>query len=83
MATPYDRRWRAISERTRAAQGYCTWCGCAQGELYLDHEGRERRVRLTVDHIRPLSAGGGSDRSNLRVLCDACHGGLTASARWS
>ena len=27
----------------------------------------------SVDHIQPLSKGGGNDRSNLRVICNRCN----------
>jgi len=31
------------------------------------------RKKLTIDHIIPLSEGGGHELENLRVLCWACH----------
>jgi hypothetical protein len=34
-----------------------------------------RGVRLEVDHIRPVCAGGSDDPSNLRALCEECNRG--------
>jgi 5-methylcytosine-specific restriction endonuclease McrA len=33
------------------------------------------KVRLHIDHIKPLSQGGTNDKSNLRVVCSACNQG--------
>jgi 5-methylcytosine-specific restriction endonuclease McrA len=33
------------------------------------------KVRLHIDHIKPISQGGTNDKSNLRVVCSACHQG--------
>lgn len=42
-------------------------------------------VYLSVDHIKPRSAGGTSDRSNLRVLCTRCNTGkgVKPEGRWT
>jgi hypothetical protein len=42
----------------------------------MDGSGKIRGVRLTVDHIDGRTSN--NDRGNLRVLCAACHGSLTA-----
>ncbi|MGE3694438.1 MAG: HNH endonuclease [Dehalococcoidia bacterium] len=52
-------------QRTRAAvlkrDGYgCLACGVTG-------------VRLEVDHIAPLAAGGSNELANLRTLCVPCH----------
>lgn len=39
--------------------GCCAWCQATRD--------------LTIDHIKPLSQGGGWERENLRVLCRRCH----------
>lgn len=52
--------------------GYtCQLCGAGPGDS--DPFNPNRRVRLHVDHVVPLSQGGSADRSNLRVLCSACN----------
>lgn len=35
----------------------------------------DRKVKLDVDHVMPISAGGLTEPGNLRTLCDACNGG--------
>ncbi len=35
----------------------------------------DRGVRLDVDHIRPIAAGGRTEPENLQTLCSACNGG--------
>jgi len=37
--------------------------------FYTNKEG----VYLSIDHIKPRSKGGTSDRENLRVLCTTCN----------
>ncbi|MYI70837.1 MAG: HNH endonuclease [Boseongicola sp. SB0673_bin_14] len=55
------RAYRA--ECLRADTWYCAECGC---------DGRY--IRLEIDHIEPLSAGGlAYASSNLQPLCAACH----------
>lgn len=38
----------------------------------------QSRDRVQVDHIVPVSQGGGHSLSNLRVLCLSCHQRVTA-----
>jgi len=33
-------------------------------------------TRLEVDHIKPISEGGGNELTNLRVVCRKCNNGL-------
>jgi HNH endonuclease len=49
----------------------CTACGCAG----------EAGNKLHVDHIVPVSRGGGNEMSNLRTLCAACNAGRGAGRR--
>lgn len=35
-------------------------------------------LAVEVDHINPVSAGGGDDDDNLRGLCRECHADITA-----
>jgi hypothetical protein len=72
----YDRNWRLLSEQVRASHPYCSMCHATEGEEYMDGSGKIRGVRLTVDHIDGRTSN--NDRGNLRVLCAACHGALTA-----
>jgi hypothetical protein len=46
--------------------GRCAFCGSDQ--------------KLTIDHIKPFSKGGSSDRNNLQCLCFSCN--LKKSDHW-
>jgi len=51
----------------------CQLCGAGAGDPDPFNPGR--KVRLHIDHIKPLSQGGTNDKTNLRVLCSACNQG--------
>jgi len=51
----------------------CQLCGAGPGDP--DPFNSSRKVRLHIDHIKPLSQGGTDNRANLRVLCSACNQG--------
>jgi 5-methylcytosine-specific restriction endonuclease McrA len=53
-----DVAWNALRALVLEV-GKCAWCGSTK--------------RLTVDHIKPLNAGGTSVRANLQCLCRACN----------
>ncbi|WP_078906556.1 HNH endonuclease [Streptomyces sp. NRRL S-378] len=55
----YDYRWQKSRAAAIAAQPWCSFCGTGSD--------------LTGDHILPLSRGGTSDPSNIRVLCRSCN----------
>jgi len=57
----HDRRWDALALAARRRDGWaCVRCGS--------------RVRLEVDHIRPVARGGAMfDMGNLQTLCRDCH----------
>ena len=55
-------RWKILE----AAGHRCTGCGKSS---------RDRGVRLEIDHITPITAGGTNDPKNLRVLCFCCNRG--------
>jgi hypothetical protein len=64
-----------ISARIRAEvlarNGFtCQWCGRGPGDA--DPFFPNRKVRMHIDHIDP---DGGSEKSNLRVLCSVCNQG--------
>ena len=69
---------RGISPQLRTEilerNGYtCQLCGAGPGDL--DPFNPNRKVRLHIDHIKPLSQGGTNDKDNLRVVCSACNQG--------
>lgn len=45
----------------------CTCCGASPA--------KDPTVELEIDHIKPLSRGGGNEKSNLRTLCRSCNQG--------
>lgn len=51
----------------------CQLCGSGHGDP--DPFNPNRKVRLHVDHVIPISQGGSDDKINLRVLCSACNQG--------
>jgi hypothetical protein len=51
----------------------CQLCGAGAGDP--DPFNPNRKVRLHIDHIMPISQGGTDDKDNLRVLCSACNQG--------
>jgi len=69
---------RGISPQCRnrimERNGYtCQLCGATSGDP--DPFNPNRKLRLHIDHIIPLSHGGSDDDDNLRVLCSACNQG--------
>jgi hypothetical protein len=69
---------RAISPQLRneilERNGFtCQLCGAGPGDQ--DPFNPNRKVRLHVDHVKPISQGGTDDKTNLRVLCSACNQG--------
>lgn len=69
---------RAISPQLRneilERNGFtCQLCGAGAGDP--DPFNPNRKVRLHIDHIKPISQGGTDDKDNLRVLCSACNQG--------
>ena len=51
----------------------CQLCGTGPGET--DPFNPNRKVRLHIDHIIPISQGGSNNEDNLRVLCSSCNQG--------
>ena len=70
----YGRAWKRIRDRYIKSHPLCEEC--------------EKQGRLTpaeeVHHIRPLSKGGGNEKSNLMALCKSCHSRITVESgdRW-
>jgi len=74
---------RGISKETRAyvleRNGYtCQMCGLSAGDQ--DPFNPERKVRLTMGHIKDKSKGGDDSPSNLRAVCTNCNEGLQNTA---
>jgi len=74
MADPFylSREWRALTEAVKRERCYlCEGCGRQGGP----------GERMVCDHVVEIADGGERlDRSNLRVLCAACHARKTADA---
>ena len=51
----------------------CQRCGATANDP--DPFNPDRKLRLHIDHIVPISQGGDDSRENLRVLCSACNAG--------
>jgi hypothetical protein len=51
----------------------CQLCGSGPGDP--DPFNPNRKVRLHIDHVKPISQGGTNDKNNLRVVCSACNQG--------
>jgi hypothetical protein len=56
-----SRRWAVLKRDGRR----CVVCGRGAG----------KGVKLEVDHIMPVSKGGGDEMGNLRTLCGTCNRG--------
>jgi 5-methylcytosine-specific restriction protein A len=54
----YGSRWQRLRKAFLLLNPWCEKCG---------------KVAEDVDHIVPLSRGGGNDLANLRALCEYCH----------
>lgn len=73
---PSQKRGISYAQRARilARDGFtCQICGAGAGDE--DPVNPDKKVRLHIDHIVPLSEGGSNDDSNLRVCCSACNSG--------
>lgn len=69
---------RKISPQLRTEilerNGYtCQLCGAGPGDA--DPFNPNRKVRLHIDHVVPISQGGTDRKENLRVLCSTCNQG--------
>jgi hypothetical protein len=66
---PSDQRARILNR-----DGYtCQVCGLGAGDP--DPGDADRRVRLHIDHVVPISAGGSNEDDNLRTICSVCNEG--------
>lgn len=69
----------ALRRRVMREEGYrCAECGLVGFEKAFPRGGygfytAVESVYLSIDHIKPKSKGGSSDRANLRVLCTTCN----------
>lgn len=62
----YNRTWTKLRTMILAGEPLCRMCS---------------RPALDVDHIVPLSQGGGNDHGNLQPLCHSCHSKKTVMDR--
>ncbi len=62
-AIPVDVRWRVLKRDGHR----CLSCGASPAI--------DASVQLQIDHIVPVSKGGGNEEGNLRVLCRDCNAG--------
>lgn len=60
---PVSLRWRILKRDGHR----CVSCGTGPAV--------DASVQLQIDHIVPVSKGGGNEEGNLRVLCRACNAG--------
>lgn len=67
------RAGQKIRAQVLAEEPFCRRC-LAEGKRVRSDE---------VDHITPLSQGGGNERSNLQALCKPCHDAKSAAERAS
>lgn len=73
----YSWEWRTLRMEVLKASGRrCQCCGATPADTGTDG----KKVRLVVDHIKPLSKFWSLrlERSNLQVLCDECNQGKGA-----
>lgn len=73
----YSWEWRTLRMEVLKASGRrCQCCGATPS----DHGSDGKRIRIVVDHIKPISKFWGLrlERTNLQVLCDECNQGKGA-----
>lgn len=58
------RPWRRLRDAIMERDGHMCQCDKCKGSKLIAHE---------VDHIKPLSQGGGDDPDNLRAMHRDCH----------
>lgn len=69
----------SLRRRVFREEGYaCKKCGLQGREQKFERGGygyptSKPGVFLSIDHIVPRAKGGGSQRSNLRILCTTCN----------
>ena len=89
---PSSWKRRAFSAVSLRDGERCADCGCGQSFVYIDAgigvdcDGTVfcwtyRRSFLELDHITPLSEGGGNGHENLNLLCHNCHKHKTSAER--
>lgn len=64
-----------VSDLWKAQCGLCALCGDAMpaSRWKTPHAGVWKKLRPTVDHVRPVSRGGGNDVVNLQLAHAICN----------
>lgn len=63
----YPRNFVRLADRT------CCACGRMMWHPKWSVKSGPTGLRATVDHIQPVSKGGGGHKKNLRVMCYRCN----------
>jgi 5-methylcytosine-specific restriction endonuclease McrA len=71
------KRATRVNRRNRERENGGTCSAADIRYLFQTHNGRcancRKKTDMTIDHIKPVAAGGTSKRSNLQLLCRTCN----------
>lgn len=76
---PAMKRASSLKQRARILEMYGSTCvRCGIGANDPDPYEPGKKIKLVLDHIRPLNDGGTNDDDNFQVLCNNCNAGKKA-----